>query len=153
MSWEWHMKENRHGRFHSIRESEICFVLRIIKRNYTLKFPGLTVEKVSFPIIEPVSRLKQSIFWNVGRISDFVDWNVQRDAGTLVQERSFFSKTAFLTKFDLYTWNLWIILMLRYINLLFMVKTWDAAEMITCCMWMLRVTAPIVHVCAKHHFL
>ena len=88
----------RKGTFHSIRESEIFFVLRIIKRNYKLKFSGLTVEKVSFPIIEPVSCLKQSIFWNVGRISDFVDWNVQRDAGTLVQERSFFSKMAFSHK-------------------------------------------------------
>ena len=113
MSWEWHMKENHQGRFHafaradrslrkgafhSIRESEICFVLRIKKRNYKLKFSGLTVKKVSFPIIEPVSCLKQSIFWNVGRISDFMDWNVQRDAGTLVQQRSFFSKTAFSHK-------------------------------------------------------
>ena len=63
--------------YHSIRESEICFVLRIIKkRNYKLKFSGLTVEKMSFPVIEPVSCLKQSIFWNVGRISDFVDWTV-----------------------------------------------------------------------------
>ena len=88
----------RKGTFHSIRESEICFVLRVIKRNYKLKFSGLTVEKVSCPIIEPVSCLMQSIFWNVGRISDFVDWNVQRDAGTLVQERSFFSKTAFSHK-------------------------------------------------------
>ena len=85
----------RKGAFHSIRESEIGFVLRIIKRNYKLNFSGLTVEKVSLPIIEPVSCLKQFIFRNVERISDFVDCNVQRDAGTLVQERSFFSKTAF----------------------------------------------------------
>ena len=62
------------GAFHSIQELEICFVVRIIKRNYKLKFCGLTVEKVSIPIIEPVSSLKQSIFWNVGRMSDFVDW-------------------------------------------------------------------------------
>ena len=88
----------RKGVFHSIRESEICFVLRIIKRNYKLQFSGLTVEKVSIPIIEPVSSLKQSIFWNVGGISDFVDWNVQRDASTLVEERSNFSKTAFSHK-------------------------------------------------------
>ena len=125
----------RKGAFHSIRESEICFVLRIIKRNYKLKFSGLTVEKVSIPLIEPVSFLKQSIFRNVGRISDFVVWNVQRDAGILVQESSFFSKTAFTHKVCLYTWNLGIILMYRDINLLksFMVKTWDVAERITCC--------------------
>ena len=43
------------GAFHSIRESQICFVLRIIKRNYKLKFSGLTVEKVSLPIIEYTS--------------------------------------------------------------------------------------------------
>ena len=43
------------GAFHSIWESEICFVLRIIKRNYKLKFSGLTVEKVSIPIIEYTS--------------------------------------------------------------------------------------------------
>ena len=43
------------GAFHSFRESEICFVLRIIKRNYNLKFSGLTVEKVSIPIIEYTS--------------------------------------------------------------------------------------------------
>ena len=54
----------RKGAFHSIQESEICVVVRIIKRNYKLKFSGLTVEKVSVPIIEPVSSLKQSIFWN-----------------------------------------------------------------------------------------
>ena len=88
----------RKGVFHSIRESEVCFVLRIIKSNYKLNFLGLTFEKVSIPIIEPVSSLKQSIFWNVGRISDFVDWNVQRHAGTLLQERSYFCKTAFSHK-------------------------------------------------------
>ena len=75
-------------------------------------------------INEPVSPLKQSIFWNVGCISDFVVWNVQRDDGTLVQESSFFSKTAFSHEVCLYTWNLWIILMYRDINLLksFIVK-------------------------------
>ena len=75
-------------------------------------------------INEPVSSLKQSIFWNVGRISDFAVWNVQGDAGTLVQESSFFFKMAFSHKVCLYTWNLWIILMYRDINLLksFMVK-------------------------------
>ena len=50
---------------------------------------------------------------NVGRIADFVDWNVQHDTGTLVQESSFFSKTAFRTKFNLYNWNLWIILIYK----------------------------------------
>ena len=43
------------GAFYSIRKSEISFVLRIIKRNYKLKFSGLTVEKVSIPIIEYTS--------------------------------------------------------------------------------------------------
>ena len=90
-------------------------------------------------INEPVSSLKQSIFWNVGRISDFAVWNVQGDAGTLVQESSFFFKMAFSHKVCLYTWNLWIILTYRDINLLksFMVKNTrcrDVAERITCCM-------------------
>ena len=45
------------GTFHSIRESEISFVLRVmlINRNYELKFSGLTVEKVNIPIIEYTS--------------------------------------------------------------------------------------------------
>ena len=43
------------GAFHSIRESEIFFVLRIIKRNYKLQFSGLTVKKVIIPIIEYTS--------------------------------------------------------------------------------------------------
>ena len=37
------------------------------------------LEKVSFPVIEAILSLKQSIFWNVGRTADFVDWNIQRD--------------------------------------------------------------------------
>ena len=47
------------GAFYIIRKSEISFVLRIITRNYKLKFSGLTVrakkKKVSIPIIEYTS--------------------------------------------------------------------------------------------------
>ena len=45
----------RKARFTGIRKSEISFVLWIIKRNFKLKFSGLTVEKVSIPIIEYTS--------------------------------------------------------------------------------------------------
>ena len=115
------MKENQKGRFHAPRMETACILPSLRKsfvnmarftvfgsqkfasfsaslRGMKLKLSELTVEKVNIPIIKPISSLKQSIFWNVGRISDFVDWNVQRDAGTLVQERSFFSKTAFSHK-------------------------------------------------------
>ena len=50
---------------------------------------------MKIPVIEAILSLKQSTFWNVGRIADFMDWNVQHDAGTLVQDSSLFSKTAF----------------------------------------------------------
>ena len=33
------------GAFYSIRKSEISFVLRIIKRNYKLKFSGITTSQ------------------------------------------------------------------------------------------------------------
>ena len=38
-------------------------------------------------------------------------------------------------------------------SILLWLKTWDVAERITFCMWMLRVTALILHVFAKHNFL
>ena len=38
------------GAFYSIRKSEISFVLRIIKRNYKLKFSRLTVKRSAFQL-------------------------------------------------------------------------------------------------------
>ena len=39
------------GAFHSIRKSEISFVFRIIKRNYKVKFSGLTVKRCAFQLL------------------------------------------------------------------------------------------------------
>lgn len=108
VSWEWHLKGNQEGQFHSSRV-EGTYILPFLQKwsvnmarfrvygnqkfasfsgwqkGITPKFSGLTVRKVSIPIIEAILPLKQFTFWNVGCISEFVDWNVQRDASTLVQ--------------------------------------------------------------------
>ena len=50
---------------------------------------------MSIPVIEAILSLKQSIFWNVGRIADFMDWNIQHEAGTRVQEFIFLKNRFF----------------------------------------------------------
>ena len=72
----------------------------------------------------------------------------------LFKTAHFSPKTAFSHKVCLHTWNLWIILMYRDITFLksLWFKTWNIAKRITCCMYMLHVTALIMHVFAKHYF-
>ena len=91
----------KHGAFHSIWESEICFVLCIIKRNeakifWTNCWKGEHFNYSTCFIFEAIYILKcWTHFWFCGlkRIAC-----QKRDAGTLVQESSFFSKTAFSHK-------------------------------------------------------
>ena len=110
----------RKGTSHSIRESEICFVLRIIKRNYKLKiFQDQLLKRWAFQLLN-LFHVWSNLYFEMLDAS-LILW-IETYSVTLVHRFNnahFSPKRLFLTKFDLYTWNLWIILMYRNINLLF----------------------------------
>ena len=138
----------KHGAFHSIWESEICFVLCIIKRNEAKIFrtncwKGEHSSYSTCFIFEAIYILKcWTHFWFCGlkRIA----WRWYTGSRKLFfLQNGFFSQSLTYTP-EIYEY-FWYTGILTCSNL-FTVKTWDVAtEMISCCMWMLRVTALIMH--------
>ena len=68
---------------------------------------------------------------------------------TFLKNRFFRQRLTYTAKIREKFWFIRILVPLKSI----MVKTWNVTKMIICCVWMLRVTARIMHIFVKNKFL